>query len=118
MKAANLNVEIYPDQRNLVVNGTFKLKNETHDPIDSVHVLLSESVQLESCRIGDTSEIVLADTQQGYYVVKLSERLIPGQSVDMLFSLKVVNSGFTDDRGMVTIVENGTFSITWGFSLS
>lgn len=115
VKAANLNVEIYPDRRNLVINGTFKLKNETHDPIDSVHVLLSEKVQLESCRIGDTSEIVLADTQQGYYMVKLSERLIPGQSVDMLFSLKVVNRGFTDDRGMVTIVENGTFFNNMGF---
>ena len=109
IKAANVNVDIYPNKRDVIISGTFLLKNETHSPIDSVHFMLSSYIDLTKCEIGDNSKLVHDDKEQGYYIVELGKTLNVGDSATFSFGVEYITKGFTNFGGNSSVVANGTF---------
>lgn len=109
IKKARVNVDIYPEDRNLIANGIFVLKNETNSEIDSVHFLIAPDIRLIECKMGGNSEIVLSDTRQGYYIAKLGQPLGISDSLLFDFKLEFISKGFKNSRSNSHIVHNGTF---------
>ncbi|HPE18815.1 MAG TPA: M1 family aminopeptidase [Tenuifilaceae bacterium] len=109
IKAANLNVDIYPNERDVFIKGELLLKNETGFPIDSVHFVLDSDVKLTDCRIGEESELVLNDRKHSYYIVKLGKAINSGDSVKFSFGVEYISRGFTNGSGKTTVAHNGTF---------
>ncbi len=109
VKKARVNVDIYPNERNLIANGTFTLKNETHTTIDSVHFLIAPDIRLVECNIGVNSELVFSDTKQGYYIAKLENPLSVGDSLEFDFKVEFISKGFKNSKSNRQIVYNGTF---------
>jgi hypothetical protein len=109
IKSANINVDIYPNEREVIANGTFMLRNETRSSIDSVHFLIAPDFRLAQFTMGDSSELVLNDSNQGYYIAKLNSPLGIGDSLSFNFKIEFIPKGFKNSNSFSQIVYNGTF---------
>jgi hypothetical protein len=109
VKAASMNVDIFPQERDVIINGKLLLKNETNSPIDSIHFVLNQDISLVRSKIGNNSELVLNDTELGYYIVKLENPLSVDDSIIFDFRVEYISKGFTNGSGKTTVAHNGTF---------
>ena len=115
--AVRAEVDIYPHRRALEIRGTYRLRNETDEPIDAVHVTTNPflsattEVRIDGSTAGHTDEVL------GYSVRELDRPLAPGDEVEMEFRTTLQRRGFR--VGALTlpysadvnthIVENGSF---------
>ncbi len=109
IKAAKVNVDIYPNERDVFAKGSFILKNETNTEIDSVHFVVSPDIKLVSCNIGKNSSLVVSDTKMGYYIAKLDSPISAGDSVIFDFAVEYISKGFVNGKSNTKVVYNGTF---------
>lgn len=107
----NVNVDIYPNKRELYVQGTYILKNKTDQPINSVHIRLHPSITLDWLAIGSMQEKALQDHELGYSVYRLPAPMLPGDELPLTFELSYCPKGFKhsimDEE--IILVSNGTF---------
>ncbi|MGP8250970.1 MAG: M1 family aminopeptidase [Terracidiphilus sp.] len=101
------NIAIYPATRELVMRGEEQIKNETPNPIDTLHLTLDHNF---------TSSIELAGTQLAtddrrldYRIYKLTTPLAPGEERTMKFDVESHPKGFENQLTMTGVVQNGTF---------
>jgi ABC-2 type transport system permease protein len=78
LTGVNLQVEIYPQQRAVEIQGTYLLVNNTV-PIDSVHLATGTETGVETAAIhfDQPSKAVLVDAEQGYRIYALARPLPP-----------------------------------------
>lgn len=99
-----INLDLYPEERNLKVKGMFKLKNKTDQPIDSVMFNLRENVTYKFSKPGKT---ILNDTFYYVDVYKFDKQLMPGET--MSFTFEMENKPNTILSRPSPVRSNGTF---------
>lgn len=102
------NVDIYPEQRKLVINGHYVLQNKSALPQDTLRIQLSTRVKTEWKNL-PPHELVLDDKKLGFSIVKLKQALAAGDSLALDFVTTVENPGFTNSGAANTVNLNGTF---------
>ncbi|TND10625.1 MAG: hypothetical protein FD123_267 [Bacteroidetes bacterium] len=104
-----LDVDIFPEERDVNISGTMWLKNKSKTPIDSVHVQLSPDVKIKYLRLAEPAKQVLDDRKQGYFIYDLDKPMQPGDSVQLRLDIAYESNGFTNEGGATQVVYNGTF---------
>ncbi|MEJ8803229.1 ABC transporter permease/M1 family aminopeptidase [Pontibacter sp. H249] len=105
----NLNVDIYPEERAFAFNGYFWLKNKHTQPIDSIHMMLSDEVEIKKLAFTKEAKLVLEDKDKSYYIYQLAQPLQPGDSLQLNLDLLFETKGFRNSGSNTGIVYNGTF---------
>ncbi len=116
--ALTVNTDIFPYQRKIAFRGFYILQNKTDKPIDSVHVLLSPDARerlitftkINTAPGGDLSaKRVLYDSINGYFIYRLSEPILPHDSIKMYMQMEYAGRGFSNSADANGVVYNGTF---------
>jgi ABC-type transport system involved in multi-copper enzyme maturation permease subunit len=101
-------VNIFPHERRVEVEGRYRLENKTATVIDTLHVSISPDVTIEYLDPG-RHDVVAADEDLGYYRYELSDPVDPGDSIELRFMLTVENRGFVNNNPNTHVIANGTF---------
>ncbi|GHA74242.1 M1 family aminopeptidase [Pontibacter akesuensis] len=104
-----LNVDIYPEERNFAFEGHFWLKNKNQQPIDSIHMMLSDRAGVKRLEFSKKAKLVLHDEDNNYYIYRLAKPLQPGDSLQLNMDLFYETKGFRNSGSNTGIVYNGTF---------
>ena len=107
IKAIKYEIDIFPHKRDVFVKASLKLKNESGEPIDSIHFNTVDDWKPEFT-IPD-AKLVLNDKKLGYVIYELEKSLLPNENLEIQIKTKYVTKGFENNRGNTDIVENGTF---------
>jgi len=107
--AVALDVDLYPDERNARLAGTYTLVNDWGTPVDTVFVQVPGDLEVEELSVGRDAETVRHDETHGVRLVRLDAPLAPGDTTTLAFDTWVRNRGFTDNGSRTSVVYNGTF---------
>jgi ABC-2 type transport system permease protein len=107
--AVTLDVDIYPERRDLRIRGVYQLVNRTGGPIEQVHVDLLNTLIIRRMELGVPARRTIADKEKGYYAFRLARPLAPGDSTELRFEVAHDSRGFEDEPSFFPVVENGTF---------
>jgi ABC-2 type transport system permease protein len=107
--AVTVDVDIYPQGRDLRIRGVYRLANRTGRPIDQVHVDLLNTLRIRRMELGVPARRTIADREKGYYAFRLERPLAPGDSTELRFDVAHEARGFEDEPSFFPVVENGTF---------
>ncbi len=106
--AAELRVEIHPEEPAVEVRGSYRLVNRTDGAIDSVHVSLAPDILARSLILDRAAELVLVDEEVGYRIYALERALEPGDSLQLAFDVAFRPRGFPNSGIQTDVVGNGT----------
>lgn len=107
-------IEVYPEARNLIVNGDWVVKNKATVAIDSVHILLPQrpmqcEVTLDPAH-PNRAKLVLNDDTAQYRIYRLSPALAPGDSMRIRYVTKKISRSFENEVTLTKqINQNGSF---------
>ena len=104
-----LDVDVYPERRDLRIRGVYRLVNRTGAPIGQVHVDLLNTLRIRRLELAVPARRMIADRRLGYYAWRLQRPLAPGDSTELRFDVAHVTRGFEDEPSFFPVVENGTF---------
>jgi len=118
--AVSTEIDLYPESRQLLVKGRYKLINETDTAIHLLPVTTKPRVfrgdilpfggTVNIKRIGlPNNKLKISDDQLGFQVYELEQALEPGERIEMTFELSVESSGFKESGIDQRILNNGTF---------
>ncbi|MBD2717280.1 hypothetical protein KBK19_19730 [Microvirga sp. STR05] len=108
LTGVNLQVEIYPQQRAVEIQGTYRLVNNTPVPIDSVHLATGAGVETTAIQFDQLAKELLVDTVHGYRIYTLARPLQPGDSLRLSFQVKHQARGFSNNGADAQVLANGT----------
>ncbi len=100
-------IDIFPHKRDVYVKANLIYVNTSNNPIDSLYYIFDKDWTPE-IEIKGIKE-VLADKETGFYIYKLAEPMMPGDSINAVIKTKFITRGFSNSRGNTSIVDNGTF---------
>jgi hypothetical protein len=109
ISAATLEVDIFPEERDLRMRGVYRLVNRTGRPLDQVHVDLLNTLRIRRLELGVPARKTISDDEKGYHAFRLARPLAPGDSTTLRFDLEHVTRGFENEPSFFPVVENGTF---------
>ncbi|GAB5518998.1 MAG: M1 family aminopeptidase [Rhodothermales bacterium] len=104
-----VDVDLFPYKRDVLARGRYLLVNKTDSAIDSVHVQLPASAQINTLTFDGAHEQVVADDTVGYYIYRLNTPMLPGDSLGLDFDLAYRTEGFPNSGGSTAVVYNGSF---------
>ena len=109
--AARMHVELYPSRQAADIKGTVRLINRTNQPIDSLHVLPSLTMDVKTGEItfDRAARLVTNDSVLLYRIYALERTLAPGDSIAMTFALSHRPRGFRNAGAPTDVVSNGTY---------
>ncbi len=107
--AANWNVDIFPQERGVKMNGYYILKNKTNKAIDSIIINLFTEIHINELKFNKTTTLLLDDKENGFQIYKLKTALLPGDSIKFEMNLDYFPKGFKNSDAGTSIVYNGTF---------
>lgn len=103
--SSNINLDLYPDRRDFNVAGSYILENKTEVAIDSIHI--DHNNFISAFEFDRGFELVLEDDTLNYDIYRLTEPIMPGDSV--LFSFTLSNKPNEILRSHSPVRGNGTF---------
>ncbi|MCA1246894.1 M1 family aminopeptidase [Massilia sp. MS-15] len=101
-------VDIYPDERRLLIRGSYVLENKTGKPLDMLPLQVNADVQTTWKGL-PAHQVVVADKESGFSVLKLAQPMAPGARLPLEFVVDVRRPGFSNGGRADTINLNGTF---------
>lgn len=101
------NIDIFPEDRNVITNSRVTLNNKSHTPIDSLHFIINDDWDMKLSI--PNSELVYEDEDAGYLIYKLNEPMQAHASIVMNVEAANITKGFENDPGNTSVVKNGTF---------
>jgi len=104
-----MNVDIFPQERDFKVKGTYWLKNQTDIPIDSVVIYFNRKFTINNVTFNKNFNTLLNDNEFGYHIYQLSEPAAPNDSVKLDFDYEYITNGFVNSGSNTDIIYNGTF---------
>lgn len=100
-----VDVDLYPKTHDLKVNGRYIIKNKSEEKIDSIHINYTyKNTSVEFSRIAN---LVSEDTVFQYNIYRLAQPLMPGDSLQLKFTLSNQENNFL--RYNSPVLANGTF---------
>lgn len=109
LTGTSLHVEIYPDQRKAVIDGTYRLVNSSAVAIDSIHLATAADVETGAVVFDRPAARVLADEALGHQIYTLDTPLQPGDSLKLSFQVRFEPRGFRTTGVDDSVVANGTY---------
>lgn len=108
--ACDVNVDIFPDERRVEINGQFWLKNTNKVTVDTVYLNLPAGtiLSLSDMRVGGV-KADLVDPYFGLYKIDLKSPMKPGDSSLLIFKYKLEPKGFSADGPETWLAGNGSF---------
>lgn len=103
-----LQVEIYPERRELEINGTYLLVNNQSVPIDSVHLAIPQGVETKILAFSRPVIPMLEDHGLGFLIYTLKKPLAPGDTFQLNFKVHHQTTGFTNDGADSVVTANFT----------
>ncbi|MGC1473289.1 MAG: M1 family aminopeptidase [Psychroserpens sp.] len=103
--AVNVEMNIFPKQRNFQSSGTYLMINKTSEAIDSI--FLNHNDYVSTFEFDRANELVKEDTVYNFDIYQLKSPMQPGDSMTLSFSVK--NEANTLITNNSPIVGNGTF---------
>ncbi|WP_394971912.1 M1 family aminopeptidase [uncultured Croceitalea sp.] len=107
----NLELELYPKNRDYTVEGYYILKNTTTQAIKSIHIqkLIEENITIDSIAFEGGFSIDNQYEKFKYSIFNLNKTLKPNEAVKMYFKQRFTTKGFESGNSNVNINNNGTF---------
>jgi len=100
-------INIYPNKRDVIVRSVVTVKNNSNQPIDSLHYTIDDSWNIKiNLR---NAELVHNDEKFGYQIFKLNQPLKPGESLGMIIEASYISNGIENNVTKTTVAKNGTF---------
>src|SRR5262249_27246012 len=107
LRSIKYNIEIFPERRNMVMQGDAIMQNPYATPIEEVHLTLNRLYHTTVDIPG--AKLVKDDTRLYYQIYKFSPPLAPYESRAVHFTVKNNTRGFENEVSDLTVVQNGTF---------
>lgn len=107
--AADLRLEIHPDEPAVDLRGGYRLVNRTGAAIDSVHVVIDRDVDVRSISFDRAARPVTVDEETGYRIFALERPLAPGDSLRLSFDTAFRPRGFRSRTIPTSVAGNGTY---------
>lgn len=101
-------VDIYPDQRRVMVKGSYVLVNKTDKPLDTLRLQFNPDVVTTLGKL-PPHQVVLDDKESGFMILKLAEPLASGARLPLDFTVDARRPGFSNSGAADTFNLNGTF---------
>ena len=101
-------VDIYPEQRRVMVKGSYVLENKTGQPLDTLRLQLNPDVVTTLGKL-PPHQVVLDDKEAGFTILKLATPLAPGARLPLDFTVDARRPGFSNSGEADTFNLNGTF---------
>jgi hypothetical protein len=110
MTHVGLEVDFYPESRDVFIKGHYVLKNNTGEPMDTIFINLPQYKITKVNHLGFSlpAEQTFKGKEFGFRVFKLSKPLGPGEKIKMGFDLEAVTRGFTDNNPRDELAKNGS----------
>jgi ABC-2 type transport system permease protein len=111
-----MNVQLFPNQRRLLVDGSYALQNKTNGPIRDIHVRRGDrDTQLLDLAIAG-ARLVYDDPRFGYRIYRFDTPLAPGATSELTWKSQIWHRGFTASDPPTDVIENGTFVNNFAFA--
>lgn len=107
--AADLRLEIHPDEPAVDMRGSYRLVNRTGAAIDSVHVVIDRDVDTRSISLDRSARPVVVDEEHGYRIFALERALAPGDSLRLSFDTAFRPRGFRASGIPTSVAGNGSY---------
>ena len=101
------NIEIYPEQRQMVLTADAAIQNPYTHPLDEIHFTLNRLYDSQIQIPGAT--LAKDDKRLNYQIYRFSPPLPAGESRTVHAIVKTHTRGFENEIGDTTVVQNGTF---------
>ena len=108
-------VDIYPEQRKVLIKGHYVLQNKTQQPLDTLRIQLNPDLETHWLNLPE-HKVVLDDKELGFSILKLAQPLAPGATLPLDFTVAVTHQGFTNDGAPDQVNLNGSFFNNQAFS--
>jgi ABC-2 type transport system permease protein len=106
--AIDLEVDIFPDEREVSLRGTLTLVNEHDAAIERLFVTVEPFLTVESLELPPGTALLEHDEEQGVRIYQLGPPLAPGAELRLPFALRFAEPGFMNHGSTTQVVENGT----------
>ncbi|MCM2568952.1 ABC transporter permease/M1 family aminopeptidase [Janthinobacterium kumbetense] len=102
------NVDIYPEQRKVLIKGHYVLQNKTAQPLDTLRIQLDPQLKTTWLNL-PAHKVALDDKELGFSILKLAQALAPGATLPLDFTVAVTHQGFTNSGAPDQVNLNGSF---------
>jgi aminopeptidase N len=103
-----LDVAIYPHERRVVTNGSYRLVNQTQTPMTVLHVHWPRELTMEALTVPG-AHVVQRFDRFHYVIYAFDKPLKPGEVRTLTFRSVWEQKGFKNSGNLTRIVDNGTF---------
>jgi len=109
--SVNNQVDIFPLERTVKIKGQWWLKNKHQQNVDTIILNLEEAFNIhhKEVELSIATKILVSNDTLGFYMFKLLKPLMPGDSMQIIFSYDIVHHGFENAFQQKDIVYNGSF---------
>lgn len=101
-----VDVDIYPEQRDVKVRGSYDLVNRSGAEINQIH--FTDPVGVDVMLELPDAELTF-DEALGYRIYQLATPLLPGEAMQIDFSTERLTPGFANNGHTVQLTSNGSF---------
>jgi ABC-type transport system involved in multi-copper enzyme maturation permease subunit len=101
-------VDIYPEDREVFLQGTYELENKTGEEIREIHLSLLPGVALKRFDLPG-AVLTKEDIEHGFRIFKFSDPLPPGAVLTAEFETSLLTPGFANNGHSLKVTPNGTF---------
>ena len=108
VRAVDLSVDIYPNERDARLAGRYTLINDRSTPVDTLHLEIPSDLKVDSLSLPRQTETIRTDATHGVRWLRLPTPLAPGDTTSLTFALRAENDGFSADADVASIARNGT----------
>lgn len=113
--AVDIDAELYPHERRVIVRGTMHLVNKTDQPISEFHVV-GQDESIEATIEIPGAALTHDDAPLSYRIYTLAEPMVPGAQMDISFDYRKHLRGFANESADNSIVANGTFFNSFAYT--
>ena len=107
LRDVKYNIEIYPEQRQMVLNADAVIQNTYTHPLEEIHFTLNRLYDSQIQIPGAT--LAKDDKRLNYQIYRFSPPLPAGESRTIYATVKTHTRGFENEVSDTTVVQNGTF---------
>ena len=111
--ASSIRIDFYTDTRGFDAKGTFTLKNKHTVPLDTIIINYQSEVDkkfsFKKLELARPNTVIKDDKHFGIKIMRLTQPLMPGDSLDFNFDLRYAQHGFENATTDMSVVNNGTF---------
>ncbi|MGN6111410.1 MAG: M1 family aminopeptidase [Luteimonas sp.] len=103
-----LRVDLHPETGTATVAGTYRLVNQSTQPIATLHVATSHDVRMRLLQPDRPARHAIADEDLGQHAFMLARPLQPGEAMQLRFEVAFGGDGFTRHGIDPAIAANGS----------